>query len=211
LKEGDLPIMHFMSNRSPYRFKQPLLLAVFICSLLVIPHKVSAQSAPDAQTASRAVYLPLVANSTSSPVQAAWQLNAQEQQLDTLFRADAGQHRQNPTRNDILSQVARARAEDMANRNYFSHTNPDGHAANFLVEQAGYLLPDYYPNDGNNIESIGLNYSSAADAWQAWKDSPAHRVHVLGEESFYAEQTDYGFGYAENGNGKYWVLITAHH
>lgn len=206
LKEGDLPIMHFMSNRSPYHFKQPLLLAVLICSLLVVPHKVSAQSASDAPVANRSVYLPLISVGT---VQAA--LNQQEQQIENLFRTDADQHRQNPKLDDILSKVARARALDMANRNYFSHTNPDGHEANFLVEQAGYLLPDYYPNDGNNIESIGLNYASAAEAWQAWKDSPAHRVHVLGEEAFYAEQTDYGIGYAETNNGKYWVLITARH
>lgn len=202
--------MHSMSNTSPHRFRQPFLLAVLVCSLMLAPHKLSAQSAPDAQTANRAVYLPLVVSSNSS-VQAAWQLNQQEQQLDNLFRTDSGQHRQSPTRNDILSQVARARAEDMATRNYFSHTNPDGHQANFLVEQAGYLLPDYYPNDGNNIESIGLNYSTAADAWQAWKNSPAHRVHILGEDPFYAEQTDYGVGYAESSNGKYWVVITAHH
>ncbi|MCX6044121.1 MAG: CAP domain-containing protein [Chloroflexi bacterium] len=170
------------------------------------------QASPNLQTAQSSLFLPLISNnpSTETP-QMGWQLNLQEQQLATLFVNDPEQHRQNPTRQDILSHVARARAEDMAERNYFSHTDPDGHEANFLVEQADYQLPDYYPNNGNNIESIGLNFTTAAAAWQAWKDSPGHRVHVLGEDPFYAEQTDYGFGYAERADRRYWVVITATH
>lgn len=170
------------------------------------------QATPNLQTAQSSLFLPLISNnpSTETP-QMGWQPNLQEQQLATLFVNDPEQHRQNPTRQDILSHVARARAEDMAERNYFSHTDPDGHEANFLVEQADYQLPDYYPNNGNNIESIGLNFTTAAAAWQAWKDSPGHRVHVLGEDPFYAEQTDYGFGYAARADRHYWVVITATH
>ncbi|CAN5864010.1 hypothetical protein BH10CHL1_BH10CHL1_35960 [soil metagenome] len=170
------------------------------------------QARPIAQAAQPSLFLPLVMNSPLTASQSpGWQLNPQEAQLETLFVSDPEQHRQNPTRQDILSQVARARAEDMAQRNYFSHTDPDGHEANFLVEQANYQLPDYYPNNGNNIESIGLNFTAAADTWQAWKDSPGHRVHVLGEDPFYADQTDYGLGYAEGGGSRYWVIITATH
>jgi len=198
--------MHSIYRISSSRSRQLLLVSVLTVSLCIAPHTLNAQYAQ------LIVFLPLVVNGFPVTASSAnWQLNTQEQQIETLFRNDSEQHRQNPTRNDILAQVARARAQDMAQRNYFSHTNPDGHQPNFMVEEAGYSLPDCYPDNSNNIESIGLNYTAAVDSWQAWKDSPAHRVHVLGEDPFYADQTDYGIGYAENATSKYWVLITARH
>ena len=208
--------MHWLHQTSRSHFRQLILISLLTLAFVITPHAVNAQSvpdvpAPDTQTAKSSAFLPLVVNGSAAAAPAVWSLNTQEEQVEALFRNDAEQRRQNPTRNDILSQVARARAQDMAQRNYFSHTDPDGHQPNFKVKQAGYLLPDFYPSESNNIESIGLNYTAPADAWQAWKNSPAHRVHVLGEETFYAAQTDYGIGYAESANGKYWVLITARH
>jgi len=203
--------MHSMRQTPRFYLRQRYLVSVLTLALFIAPHALFAQSAPDAQDAPASVFLPIVVNSPPVVTQAGWQLNPQEQQVEALFRNDAEQHRQNPTLNDILSQVARARAQDMADRHYFSHTNPDGHLPNFMVEQAGYVLPDFYPNNDNNVESIGLNYATAADAWQAWKNSPGHRVHVLGEDPFYAAQTDYGIGYVESGTSKYWVLISARH
>lgn len=184
-----------------------LLLAILLTFVLIVP-----EQRVYAQAAQAVVYLPLIANTTAvTNASPTWQLNTQEEELELLFRNDPGQHRLNPTRNEILSKVARARAEDMAQRNYFSHTDPDGHQANFLVSQAGYALPNYFPANSNNVESIGLNYATAAEVWQAWKNSPAHRIHVLGEEPFFADETDYGLGYAESNIGRYWVIITAHH
>src|SRR5215212_5600528 len=188
-----------------------LFVSVITLYVMIVPHAVQAQANPDSQTAQPKVYLPLVSNGQAAVRESSWQPNPQEQQVEALFRADSEQHRQNLTRNDILSSVARARAEDMAAHNYFSHTSPDGHGPNYWVTQAGYALPSYYVADGNNIESIGLNYSSGDLVWDAWKHSPAHRVHVLAEEDFYATQTDYGIGYAVSSNGSYWVLITAQH
>jgi uncharacterized protein YkwD len=188
----------------PSRLSRSLFTAVIVLGVMITPHAVQAQSSPDTPTAQHYVYLPLIAGE-----QSAWQLNPQEQQVETLFRNDPEQHRQNPTRNDILSQVARARAEDMAQHAYFSHTSADGHGPNYWVTQAGYNLPAYYTPDGNNIESIGLNYSTADLVWDAWQHSEGHRVHILGEDPFYAAQTDYGIGYAESNSSRYWVVITA--
>jgi len=60
----------------------------------------------------------------------------------------------------ILTQVARARAYDMANRGYFDHVNPDGIGPNYLVEQAGYRLPDWWGDhpSANYIEYIAAGY-----------------------------------------------------
>jgi hypothetical protein len=188
---------------------QSLLAATITIYLIIAPQTLRAQSVPDTQTAGRTVFLPLVVNMGDSA--SSWQLNPQEQQLEVLFRTDPEQHRQNPRRDDTLSQVARQRAQDMADRNYFSHTSPDGHGPNFWVVQAGYGLPNYYTANGNNIESIGLNYGTADQVWQAWKSSSAHRVHVIAEDPFYATQTDYGLGYVEKNGSRYWVLLTAQH
>jgi uncharacterized protein YkwD len=141
-------------------------------------------------------------------------LNEQEVALAGLALNEPGQRRDNPVCNPILSQVARAKARDMALRGYFSHTNPDGIGPNQLVRQAGYKLPDWYgsaPN-ANNIESIGAGYTSAQEVWNGWLDSPAHRTHVLGTQEFYADQDAYGVGYYYSPDAPfkhYWVFLSA--
>ncbi len=209
---------------TPSRLRWLLCTTVITLCAMLAPHPAQAQATPDVQTApdtqaapdtktaKQNVYLPMIVGGEPGVArESAWQLSAPEQQVEALFLSDPEQHRQNSTPNAILSSVARARAADMAQQNYFSHTSPDGHGPNYWVTQAGYALPSYYTDNGNNIESIGLNYSTGDQVWDAWKHSAAHRVHVLGEDPFYATQTDYGIGYAESANSRYWVLITAQH
>ena len=139
-------------------------------------------------------------------------LNEQEEQLATLMIDDPRQQRASLTCHSILAQVARERAQDMVERNYFGHTNPDGYGPNYLVRQAGYVLPSYYSTapDANNIESLGAGYPTASTAWNGWTSSPNHRPHLLGETPFFAEQIEYGIGYASGEcDGHYWVVITA--
>lgn len=142
------------------------------------------------------------------------QLNAEEQQFFDLMRTDPGQKRSTLVCNAILAQVAHTRAQDMADRGYFSHVNPDGYGPNYLVSAAGYTLPTFYAQsiNGNNIESIAAGYTDDQEAWNALLNSEHHRTHVLGLERFYAEQTDIGIGYVflENSHYvRYWVIITA--
>ncbi len=140
--------------------------------------------------------------------------NPQEVQIAQLMINHPEQQRPSLTCHPILAQVARERAQDMADRHYFSHVNPDGYGPNYLVEQAGYDLPSYYSSapDANNIESIAGGYPTADAAWQGWMNSPAHRTHLLGLDPFWAEQIDYGIGYVyepDSDYGHYWVVITA--
>jgi hypothetical protein len=141
-------------------------------------------------------------------------LNDSELAVAEMMLADPGQQRDNPVCNPILAQVARARARDMAQRAYLSHTTPDGDGPNKLVREAGYPLPDWYGDeqDSNNIESIGGGYQSPEAAWQGWLNSSAHRTHVLGTQSFYADQEAYGVGYyfdPDSPFGHYWVFLSA--
>jgi hypothetical protein len=114
----------------------------------------------------------------------------------------------------ILTKVARDRARDMAVRGYFAHVNPDGVAANYLVQQAGYDLPDSYGSgkSDNYIESISAGRATASEAWGDWMGSAPHKKHLMAEDSFYAEQTSVGVGFYEDPGSEYqyyWVVITA--
>lgn len=114
----------------------------------------------------------------------------------------------------ILCKVARQRARDMARNSYFNHTDLSGRGPNWWVKRAGYALPGSYDSSrgGNNIESIALAGSDTAEVVRLWKGSPPHRVHVLGELSFYQGQESIGVGtFTTSGTPSrtYYVFLSA--
>lgn len=138
----------------------------------------------------------------------------QEEAIANYMISDPNQGRPALILDPIIEGVARARAKDMAVRNYFSHVNPDGVAANYLLRQAGYQLPAWWGTDptANYVESIASGSPSAAVTWTAWMNSPPHKVHLLAQNSFFATETHYGVGYYYDPNSAYqyyWVVITA--
>jgi hypothetical protein len=175
-------------------------------TLLTIIAPVSRVSADSRVT----VFIPIAVNRSNECA-----LTANERQIEQQMVTAPDQRRATLMCNAILTQVARERARDMATRNYFGHTNPDGYGPNYLVREAGYPLPDYYSSapDGNNIESIAAGHPSGMEAWSSWMKSPPHKEHLLGETEFYAEQIDYGIGHVYVGHGNtykhYWVVLTA--
>jgi uncharacterized protein YkwD len=151
-----------------------------------------------------------------APQAQALTFTAEEQKLANLLVNASGQRRDKSQMrpDDRLTQVARARAMDMAKRRYFDHTNPDGEAANYLVRQTGYQLPSHYSTSrsGNNIESIGAGYLNANEAWSGWMGSSGHKTHLLANDSFYRAQTSYGIGHYYDSSSPYkhyWVVLTA--
>jgi uncharacterized protein YkwD len=130
-----------------------------------------------------------------------------------------GQARAQLVCDPILAQVARARAADMAQRAYFSHVNPDGYGPNYLVKQAGYVLPDWYnpAPSANNIESIAAGYTTVAEAWSGWMSSEGHSRHLLASHDgspldFYRQQEAFGIGYWYSPDAPYrhyYVVLTA--
>lgn len=184
-----------------------------ILSMLIIfaaiPQAIDAQPAP--QTA-QTIYLPLIASSPTAP--AGCQLTAEEQQVLDLLKEHPEQARSTVICHPLLAVVARARAQDMATRDYFAHVNPDGYGPNYLVKQAGYPLPRYYPlqENSNSIESIAGGYSTPGEMWEGLLSSSAHRPHILGQHQFYAEQVEVGIGHvyiSDSDFGHYWVIISA--
>ena len=137
-----------------------------------------------------------------------------ENQVADFMKSHRDQRRSSLTYNSILAGIARQRAYDMGKRNYYGHVDPDGIAANYLVTEAGYELPDFYgkQKSSNNIESIAAGSQTAEDAWKLWMNSPGHRTHILGLSDFYSEQVDYGIGHAfvaDSYYKHYWVILTA--
>jgi len=182
--------------------------------LLSAGRTASAESPQVSPLAGQAVYLPMISAANVVAANLTCDLNDEEAAIFQMMKTDPKQGRDEVRCNPLLARVARARARDMATRQYFDHVDPDGHGPNYLVLDAGYRLPDWYDHSdrANNIESIGGGFQDAASMWQAWLGSEYHRIHVLGNVSFYAEQEEVGIGYYEDENspyGKYWVVISA--
>jgi hypothetical protein len=97
----------------------------------------------------------------SLPQQRLWR-----QDLMRLMIEDRVQQRKSSKCNELVVKVAQARADDMVKREYFSHINPEGRGANFFLAQVG-CLPAWYPQDGNTVESITLNYHTPQASWNA--------------------------------------------
>lgn len=162
------------------------------------------------------LYLPFLQTSTESrPVEAdACELGEQVAHLLRLLRTHPDQRRLILRCSLQLTTVANARAVDMGERRYFSHVNPDGFGPNYLVRVAGYPLPATYGTtpESNNIESIGAGVGDADQMWNAWMGSQKHTTHLLGNNNFFAEQIDYGIGFAQVPDSPYqfyWVFISA--
>lgn len=144
-------------------------------------------------------------------------LTPEEIDMALEFFHDSGQRRPVMKCNPTLAAVARARAQDMVDRAYFGHVNPNGYGPDWIAERAGYNLPEWYDitRDSNHIESIaaGGSYPTAEKAWDALMTSPTHRTHLRGLEQFFIEQSEFGIGRAYSPNSRYrtyWVILTAH-
>lgn len=138
----------------------------------------------------------------------------QEQAIANDMISNPQQGRPTMILDPIIEGVARACAKDMAVRNYFNDITPDGVAENYLLRQAGYVLPASWGTDptANYVASIAGGYSDASSTWTAWMNSPPHKTHILAQNSFYATETHYGVGYYYDANSTYkyyWVVITA--
>lgn len=124
--------------------------------------------------------------------------------------------------NKDLAKAAELRARDMAERNYFDHSSPEGIGPNHYIVKAGYALNSDWlkKRSANNFESIAANHPTAVDGIKAFiigKGSPGfmHRKHVLGLDPWNASLLDIGIGFVripEGANYKtYLSVIIAKH
>jgi uncharacterized protein YkwD len=99
------------------------------------------------------------------------------------------------TPDDGLAAVARAHSEDMRDRGYFDHVDPDGLDPFDRAERA---------NLSARAENIAAGQQDAAEVMAAWMDSPEHRANILD-----CELTRLGTGVATGTGGPWWTQLFA--
>ena len=135
--------------------------------------------------------------------------NKQARLLVNLIKADKDQKRTNIRCNSMLTDAAAVKAEKMSEFGLVMHNL--GGSPNSRLREAGYKLPEHYGHEfnSNQVEAIAGGYSGAAEVWDAFKRSEAHRTHLLGEHEFYSEQDEIGVAFVkkwESPHVEYWVV-----
>lgn len=131
------------------------------------------------------------------------------QQLAKLIITDDEQVRPIIRCNKLLSEIALIKANKMLEFGLVTHNL--GGSPNSLLRNSNYELPDYYGSNfnSNQVEAIAGGYTSPEEVWSAFKHSDAHRVHLLGEHTFYAEQDELGIAFISEWSSphvEYWVV-----
>lgn len=94
-----------------------------------------------------------------------------------------------------LQQAAQGHSQDMADKDYFAHNDPDGTTPWDRAKSAGYPDP--------SAENIAMGYPTPAKVMDAWMNSPGHRANILSCDSH-----DLGVGYVVDPNrGAIWTQL----
>lgn len=71
-----------------------------------------------------------------------------------------------------LARAAQMKADDMAEKGYFAHVDPEGRQPWYWFDKAGY---DYtYAG-----ENLAVNFTDSEDVEKAWMNSPAHHANIV--------------------------------
>lgn len=77
--------------------------------------------------------------------------------------------------NPLLTEVAEAKARDMAENGYFAHTSPDGKTPWYWFSQKGYTFA--YAG-----ENLAVDFTESIDVQRAWMQSSTHRANIVGTQ-----------------------------
>ncbi|WP_312636879.1 CAP domain-containing protein [Oscillibacter sp.] len=115
-----------------------------------------------------------------------------EQQVADLVNQQRAANGLNPlTLSTELSAAARAKSQDMHDKNYFAHESPTYGSPFDMLKTFGIS----YRTAGENI---AMGYSTPEAVMNAWMNSSGHRANILN-----ASYTQIGVGYVADGN--YWT------
>ncbi|MFB6831215.1 CAP domain-containing protein [Streptomyces hydrogenans] len=98
------------------------------------------------------------------------------------------------TANATLARAAQGHSDDMAARDFFDHTNPDGDGPGERVTAAGYPWSTYG-------ENIAMGQTTPEQVMEAWMNSPGHRANILN-----CDFKELGVGVHTDG-GPYWTQV----
>jgi hypothetical protein len=105
------------------------------------------------------------------------------------------------TTNSMLMAAASIKSDDMLERNYFAHVNPDGDYIWPAIEAQGYKP---YQSLGENL---AMDFSTAEAVVNAWMNSPGHRANILSEK-FEDQGMSAVYGEFEAGHDTYVITNT---
>jgi uncharacterized protein YkwD len=129
-----------------------------------------------------------------APAPAPAGLTADEQRALSALNADRAANGLPPLRINMgLTRLAGDYAQDMINRNFFAHNNPEGQTPFDRMRARG--IPFGYAG-----ENLAINNSVSA-AEQAFMNSPGHRANILNPH-----YTQVGVGVRYNGGGSVYVV-----
>jgi membrane protein CcdC involved in cytochrome C biogenesis len=74
--------------------------------------------------------------------------------------------------NPLLVEAAQLKADDMAEREFFAHVNPDGEQPWVYLKSVGYK----YESAGENL---AVNFVDSKDVHDAWMESPTHKANII--------------------------------
>ncbi|MER5621346.1 CAP domain-containing protein [Streptosporangium sp. NPDC002544] len=99
-----------------------------------------------------------------------------------------------------LRSAAQSHSADMAAKNYFSHTSPDGRDLTTRIKASGFSPMRAW------AENIAMRQRTPADVLQSWMGSTGHRANIMN-----CAYTHLGVGVATGSQGIYWTQIFAKH
>ncbi|MFE9728621.1 sigma-70 family RNA polymerase sigma factor [Streptomyces sp. NPDC005794] len=95
--------------------------------------------------------------------------------------------------NSLLAKAASDHSADMAARDYFSHTSPDGTDPGARITAAGYRWSTYG-------ENIAKGQPTAASVMDSWMNSDGHRANILN-----CDFKEIGIGRVDSSGGPVWT------
>lgn len=106
------------------------------------------------------------------------------------------------TLNVLLDQAANNHSQNMAEQDFYDHTDLGGNGVGNRVSQIGYQFSWVG-------ENIAAGYLTPEDVVQGWIDSPGHRANLLNPNF---EEIGVGYYYLENDPGNetwrhYWTQV----
>lgn len=130
------------------------------------------------------------------PTQSYAGLSAEESEVVRLVNIEREKNGLAPLKaSSQLSNVARMKSQDMATKNYFSHTSPTYGSPFDMMKQFGIS----YKTAGENIAK---GYLSPASVMNGWMNSSGHRANIL-NSSF----GTIGVGAYKVGSTIYWTQM----
>ncbi|AVV47001.1 sigma-70 family RNA polymerase sigma factor [Streptomyces sp. ID05-04B] len=93
----------------------------------------------------------------------------------------------------LLRKSAQGHSDDMAARDFFDHTNPDGADPGRRITAAGYRWSTYG-------ENIAKGQQTAQSVMTSWMNSPGHRANILN-----CDFKNIGVGIHDGAGGPWWT------